>query len=148
MSGVPGKTHLLTAEIRGKLAHAFIKDKDLCQVYIELMDPKLWKMFVHNWYQEKYGQLPPKLSSTSFSWPDVYTGQLGSGNVFYTSQLSSQLPPEPPNFFSGAQAMQSGSDYIVKLSHSGPVQSDKSNFSHSPFYDDELLYDQSYNYDM
>ena len=60
-------THLLTAEIRGKLAYAFIKDKSFCQVYVELTDPELWKMFVHNWSQEKYGQLPPEPSSTSFS---------------------------------------------------------------------------------
>jgi hypothetical protein len=59
-------THILTAEIHSKLAYVFLKDKDLCQVYSELVDPELHKMFVHNWYQEKYGQLPPESSSTSF----------------------------------------------------------------------------------
>ena len=141
-------THLLTAEIHGKLAYAFVKDKDLCQVYVELTDPELQKMFVHNWYQEKYGQLLPGPSSTSFSRPDIYIGQSGGGNVFYTGQSSSQLLPEPPNFFSGTQAVQSGSDYIVESSHSGPVQSDELNFSHPSFYNDEVLYDQSYNYSM
>ena len=75
-------THL-AAKICGKLAYAFLKDRDLCQVFIELTDPELHKMFVLNWYQEKYGQLPPELLSTSFSQLDVYIGQ-----------SSSQLPPE------------------------------------------------------
>jgi hypothetical protein len=40
-------THLLAAEIHGKLAYAFLKDRDLCQVF-ELTDPELRKMFVLN----------------------------------------------------------------------------------------------------
>ncbi|KAF8449192.1 hypothetical protein L210DRAFT_3500704 [Boletus edulis BED1] len=33
--------HFFTAKIHGKLAYSFIKDKDLCQVYIELTDSEL-----------------------------------------------------------------------------------------------------------
>ena len=132
-------THL-AAEIHGKLAYTFLKDRDLCQVFIELTDPKLHKMFVLNWYQEKYGQLPPEPSSTSFSRLDIYIGQ-----------SSSQLPPELPStsFFSGAQAVQSDSAYTIGLSHSGAVQSDESNFSYSAFYDNGSLYNQSsYDFNM
>jgi hypothetical protein len=132
--------HLLTAEIRGILAYAFLKDRDLCQVFIELTDPELCKMFVLNWYKEKYGQLPPEPSSPSFSRPDNYIGQ-----------SSSQLPPELPStsFFSGAQAVQSESAYTIESSLSGAVQPDESNFTYPSLYDNEPWYDQSsYNYNM
>ena len=121
-------THL-AAEIRSKLAYAFLKDRDLCQVFIELTDSKLHKMFMLNWYQEKYGQLPPEPSSTSFSRLDIYIGQ-----------SSSQLPST--SFFSGAQAVQSDSTYTIGSSHSGAIQSDKSNFSYSAFYGNGSLYNQ------
>ncbi|KAG6371163.1 hypothetical protein JVT61DRAFT_9942 [Boletus reticuloceps] len=71
----------LNGVICGKLAYAFVKDKDLCQVYIKLTDPELQKLFMNNWYQETYGQLPPELSRTSFfsgtqtAQPGIYTGQ-------------------------------------------------------------------------
>ena len=101
-------THL-AAEIRSKLAYAFLKDRDLYQVFIELTDPEVHKMFMLNWYQEKYSQLPPELLSTSFSQLDVYIGQ-----------SSSQLPPEllSTSFFSGTQAVQSDSAYTIGSSHS------------------------------
>ena len=140
VSAMLNKDTHLAAEICSKLAYTFLKDRDLCQVFIELMDPELHKMFVLNWYQEKYSQLPPELLSTSFSRPDVYIGQ-----------SSSQLLPELPStsFFSGAQAMQSNSAYTIGLSHSGAVQSDESNFSYSAFYDNGSLYNQSsYDFNM
>jgi hypothetical protein len=133
-------THLLAAEIRGKLAYAFLKDRDLCQVFIELTDPEVRKMFMLNWYEEKYGQLPPEPSSPSFSRPDNYIGQ-----------SSSQLPPELPStsFFSGAQAVQSESAYTIESSLSGAVQPDESNFTYPSLYDNEPWYDQSsYDYNM
>ena len=97
-------------------------------------------MFMLNWYQEKYSQLPPELLSTSFSQLDVYIGQ-----------SSSQLPPEllSTSFFSGTQAVQSDSAYTIGSSHSGAVQSDESNFSYSAFYDNGSLYNQSlYDFNM
>ncbi|KAF8141786.1 hypothetical protein EV363DRAFT_1291764 [Boletus edulis] len=79
--------HFFTAKIHGKLAYSFIKDKDLCQVYIELTDSELRKSFVNNWYQETYSQLPPELSSTHF-FSGTQTAQLG----VYTSQSDGNVP--------------------------------------------------------
>ncbi|KAG6376843.1 hypothetical protein JVT61DRAFT_865 [Boletus reticuloceps] len=148
--------HLFTAEIRGKLAYAFIKDKDLCQVYIELTNPELQKSFVYNWYQETYGQLPPEPSSTNFfsgtqtAQPSVYTGQ-SDGNVPSLGELSgpSQLPPtQSTGFFSGAQVGQLDSSCVVGSSSSGAIQSNEANMSYNPFCDSEFLYDATpFNFD-